>query len=126
MNRPDWLVKNLHLKLLSLAAAAVLWLTVTYGKETTAVFRVPIEPSRLSPGLAVAGQLPSSAEVTVVGPKYRLLMLDRGLPAVRLDLAGVGTGLTAFPDLAGVVKVPPGVRIERIYPAAVTVQIVRR
>ncbi len=126
MNRPDWLAKNLHLKLLSLAAAVVLWLMVTYGKETTAVLRLPIETFQIPSGLAVAGQLPPSAEVTLVGPKYRLLMLDRRLPSVRLDLAGVGEGMTAFPELAGVVDIPPGVRIIRIYPASVTLQIVRR
>lgn len=126
MTRPDWLTKNLHLKLLSVAAAVVLWLMVTYGKDTTIVLRLPIEPFDLAPGLEIASQLPPYAELTLVGPKFRLPGLDRRLSPVRLDFTGVGAGATAFPDLAGVVKIPPGVRIIRIYPAAVTVQIVRR
>ncbi len=126
MTRPEWLAKNLHLKVLSLAAAVVLWLMVTYGKETTVVWWLPIEPYRLAPGLVIAGQVPLSAEVTLVGPKYRLFKPDHRVSPVRLDLAGVGAGITVFPDLAGVVEIPPGVRIIRIYPASVTVQIVRR
>lgn len=126
MTSPEWLKKNLRLKFLSLAAALILWSMVTYGKETTVFLRVPLEPRNLSPGLAIAGQLPAAVELTVSGSRFRLLMLGQRPPAVRFDLSGVGEGTTAFPDLARVVEVPQGVKVVRIYPAALTVQIVRR
>jgi hypothetical protein len=122
MNVPET-GSNLTLKLLSLAVALLLWLFVSYGRETTLSLQVPVQMGQLSSGLVLAGGLPASVAVTVSGPKILVRRLADQSPRLALDLEGVHEGKVVFPDLAKLLHLPAGVHVIRIYPAALELHL---
>jgi hypothetical protein len=123
MNVPETISNNLLLKLLSLSVALLLWLFVTYGRDTTLVLQVTPEIRQLRPGLAVAGELPPPVVLTVCGPKFQLHRLASLRLRLPLDLADAREGKVAFPDMERLVHLPAGVRITRISPATLELRL---
>ncbi len=123
MNVQEISSNTLALKLLSLAAAVLLWLFVTYGLEATLVVQIPLEIRHLAPDLVVAGEVPSSVALTVSGPKIQVQRLAGQNLRLPLDLEGVGAGSVAFPDMQRLVPLPAGVRVTRVYPAALELRL---
>ncbi len=126
MRLPAALTQDVDLKILSLAAAVVLWAFVSYGAASTRTVRLPIEVRNLAPGLTVAGGPLPAVEVTLSGHKSRLWRYGQKAPHLVFDLTGVGAGTVAFPHMEKLVDVPSGVSVVRIHPSALEFSIVRR
>jgi YbbR-like protein len=122
----ETITHNFRLKLLSLAAALLLWLFAGFGREQTATVPVPVELLNLPSAFQVAEPVPASVEVTVTGPKIRVTGLQgRGI-RLHLDLAAVREGTVVFTALHRQVKTPAGVDVVRVQPAAIELRILRK
>ena len=119
------LTENLGLKALSLMLAVLLWLSVTGATEGEMAIRVPVHLRNLAPQLFVMSKVPHAVELRVAGPKIQLMRLVGDHVSVSLDLQGVGAGNVTFADLERTVVLPVGLRVTRVYPATIDMNLVR-
>lgn len=116
-------IKNWDLQLLSLVLAVIVWCGVTGGRTAEVELTVPLELGAFPPGLSAVGRVPSEAAVTVSGPTILLLKLRSEKIIIPLDARGAGEGSILFTGLDKRLKLPRGVTVTRIYPAAVEVRL---
>jgi YbbR domain-containing protein len=119
------LVNNLSLKLLALLLAGALWLLATGAKDSERDLSIPLSIRNLPAGLTVAGTLPATVEVTVAGPKIRLLGLRSQEMSLSLDLSNLHEGTVTFSGMENRLRIPPGIVVMRLYPSVVDVKLVR-
>lgn len=119
------LVNNLSLKLLALLLATALWLLATGAKDSERDLSLPLTLRNLPAGFSLAGQLPDTIEVTVSGPRIRLLGLRTEELSLSLDLRNLGEGTVTFSGMEKRLRIPPGITVMRIYPSVVDVTLVR-
>jgi YbbR domain-containing protein len=125
MNVLEMLANNLGLKVLSLFLAVMLWLFVAAGMEAEIGLSLPVVFTHLSSDLAVVNQPPARLDVRLAGPRILLLKLKAAQLPVLLDLQGVREGTTAFPAVEMAIRVPEGVRVTRVTPAAIEVRLAK-
>ncbi|HEX8910449.1 MAG TPA: hypothetical protein VF805_14685 [Anaeromyxobacteraceae bacterium] len=113
------------LGLLSLAMAAALLFVVHGERRASYTLVVPIE-AKLPSGLEPAAPLPVSLHVSLSGPWARLRSLDAGdVGPVTIDLSRTGAGVASWFVRPESLRLPPGVRVESLYPSQGTVQLER-
>jgi hypothetical protein len=117
--------KNLSLKLLSLTLAVALWMLATGAKDSKRDISVPLSLQNLPQGLSVADPLPGSVDVTVAGPKIRLLGLRTEEMSLLLDLRNLRAGTVTFSGMEKRLQIPPGITVMRVYPSVIEVKLVR-
>jgi YbbR domain-containing protein len=125
MNAREMLTHNLGLKALSLFLAIVLWLFVVAGMEEEIGMSLPVVFVHLSPELAVVNRPTAKIDVRLSGPRILLLRLKAEQLPVLLDLQGVREGTTTFPAVEREVRLPAGVRVTRVIPAAIEVRLAK-
>lgn len=126
MSLREMVTENLRLKALSLLLAALLWLSVTSGTEGEAGVTVPVRFRNIPPQLSVGNATPIFVELRIAGPKLLLTRLKKERLAATLDLQGVGAGTVAFTRLESTIPLQNGLRITRINPAAIELELVKR
>lgn len=119
------LVNNLSLKLLALLLAVALWLLATGATDTKRRISVPLSIANLPPGLVVASQVPEVVDVTIVGPKVRILGPRSEEMSLSLDLGSLGPGTVTFSGMEKRLRIPPGITVLRVYPSVIDVKLVR-
>jgi hypothetical protein len=119
------LVNNLSLKLLSLLLAVALWVLATGAKDSERELSIPLSIRNLPAGLSVDSPLPGTVDVTVAGPKIRLLGLQSEEMFLSLDLSNLREGTVTFSGMEKRLRIPPGITVMRIYPSAIDVKLVR-
>jgi hypothetical protein len=117
--------KNLSLKLLSLTLAVALWMLATGAKDSKRDISVPLSLQNLPPGLSIADPLPDAIDVTVAGPKIRLLGLRTEETSLVLDLSNLKPGTVTFSGMEKRLQIPPGITVMRVYPSVIEVKLVR-
>jgi hypothetical protein len=116
---------DLGLRLLSMAMAVALLVVVHGERRVSYTFSVPLE-ARLPAGLEPAAPLPGNLRVSVSGPWARLRSLDGpDLGPVMLDLSRTGPGVASWFVRPESLRLPPGVRVESLYPSQGTVELQR-
>ena len=119
-----WIVHNGTLKLFSLTFAFGLWLLVNAGeRDTEQTMLVPVELRNLSQQLVVVGQRPEFVDVRVSGPRTLLGRLSG--KKIALDLTGVRPGPSSFRVNTELLNLPRGVKLLRVTPSAISLDIVR-
>ncbi len=121
-----WLlvVRNLSLKLFSVAFAAGLWILVNAGERDTEMsLTVPLEWRSLPPHLVVTGPQVDSVDVQVVGPRTLLGLLNQ--QKVVLDLTGMRPGQSSFRIGSERLSLPRGVQLVRVSPSQINLEIAR-
>lgn len=112
----DALLANWPLKLLALALAFAIWVSVTGENRAVQDFKVPLE-IRLAEDLVLASSPPTTVDVRLRGVESLMRRLDPVPMAVRVDLRDATTGeqevLWSRDDLKGI---PRGVEIDFIDP----------
>jgi YbbR domain-containing protein len=113
---------NLGWKLLSLAAAILLWISVAGEPELATFVSAHVEYKNLSPGMEVNSDVVETVNLEVRGPSeaLRLPELPRG-SAVILDMADVEPGQRTFTIDRGHVRLPRGVQLVRAIPAQIRI-----
>ncbi len=123
----SFFTKNIGWKLLSLAAAVLLWIAVASEPEVSTFLSVRVEYTNLSTGVEINSDTAESIILEVRGPSGEL----RGLPETRrlygvvLDMSDVGPGQHTFTIAGGNVRLPRGVQLVRSVPAQVRLDLER-
>src|SRR5262245_14486587 len=118
MRRP-WLLQHLGLKVLSLLLALVLWMVVSGEETVERGLRVPLELQQVPPGLELTGEIPTAVDLRVRGPSSTLGRLTAGDLVAVLDLRSAAEGRRLFPLTPEQMRVPFGVEVVQVTPAAV-------
>ncbi|MGD0363332.1 MAG: CdaR family protein [Bryobacteraceae bacterium] len=109
---------NIGWKLLSLAAAVLLWISVASEPELATFVSAHVEYKNLSPAVEVSSDVAETVSLEVRGPAEALRLPE--LPrrsAVVLDLADIEPGQHTFTINSGDVRLPRGVQLVRAIPA---------
>lgn len=105
-----------------MAFACGLWLLVNAGeRDTEKTLVVPVELDNLPPQLVVTGRQADSVDLRVMGPRT---LLGRLSPKkITLDLSDVRPGPASFRIGSDLLSLPRGVKVERISPSQVNLEI---
>jgi YbbR domain-containing protein len=117
--KPIWPFGHIGLKLLSLAMAVSLWMVVAGEETVERGLRIPLELQQLPAGLELTGEIPSTVDVRVRGQSGALSRVSPGDVVAVLDLHGARSGHRLFPLTPDQVRVPFGVTVVQIAPAAI-------
>jgi YbbR domain-containing protein len=111
--------RHLGLKVLSIALAGAIWLTVGDQRAIERPMRVPLEYHNMPANLELMASPPDSVEVRLRGPSGTIGRLQPGDVVAVLDLTAARSGTRLFHLLADEVRVPYGVGVSQVSPAAV-------
>jgi YbbR domain-containing protein len=114
---------NLGLKLFALVLGFSLWYVVAGEQRAEIVFSVPLELRNMPKGLEVLNQSAQEVDVRLRGSSEIVRGLTPGEIQVAVDLGEVGPGSTTYYLSPDVVDVPFGVRVMRIVPASLEIQL---
>ena len=114
-----WPFDHFGLKLLSLGLALLLWMVVSGDETVERGLRVPLELQQVPAGLELLGEVPATVDVRVRGASGTLKRVAAGDVIALLDLRGARPGRRLFPLTPDQMRVPFGVEVVQITPAAV-------
>jgi YbbR domain-containing protein len=117
--------RHLGLKFLSIALAVAIWLIVGDQRSVERSVRAPLEFHNVPDGLEIVANPPDSVEVRLRGASSALGRLLPGEVVAVLDLQSARSGTRLFHLLADQVRVPYGVQVSQVTPAAVTLSFER-
>ena len=112
------LTRNIGWKLLSLAAAVLLWISVSSEPELATVRSVSVEYKNIPDDLEISSRIDDTVDLELRGPSGRLRDLRETRPAVVLDFAAVHEpGERTFTIDRSNAIVPTGIQLVRAIPA---------
>ncbi len=115
--------KNLGLKGLALGLAVILWWFVAGESNVHVGFAVPLEIRNIPSGMAITNKVDRQVDVRLAGPSTLINTLQQNEISAAVDLSVAKAGRETIPLSERSVKVPAGVRVERVYPAYVEVML---
>lgn len=117
---------NVLLKGFSVVFAIGLWAFVNLGaRDTEKALLVPLELRNIPDQYMVASPVADTVEVRVRGPRTLLGTIEDRRQRVVLDLANVRVGTTSFKIDSEMLNLPRGVRVVRVSPVQVTLDVER-
>lgn len=111
--------RHFGLKVLSIALAGAIWLTVGDQRAVERTMRVPLEYHNLPTRLELMASPPDTVEVRLRGPSGSIGRLQPGEVVAVLDLTAARPGTRLFHLLTDEVRVPYGVSVAQVAPSAV-------
>src|SRR4030095_12231103 len=120
----DLLLRNWHLKLISLLLATILWAEVARIPTSEIALSVPLEIQNIPRGTEVYGDTTDPVEVRLRGPSSLVRAVTAQDLSLAIDMNGITMGqgkiLPLSPEL---VRAPVGVEVVQVIPARVRVNI---
>ena len=116
---------NLGLKVLALALAVVLWWFVAGESKVQVGFAVPLEIRNIPRGMTITNKVDRQVEVRLAGPPSLLGGVQQADVSAAIDLFDARPGRQVVRIEEQAIRVPPGVKVQRIYPNAVEVWLER-
>jgi YbbR domain-containing protein len=117
--------RNLGLKVLAIALASLLWLTVAGQHIVERSLRVPLEFRNVPKSLEIVGNAPDTIDVRVRGSSAVLTRLQPGEIVAVLDVSGARTGSRLFQVRADEVRAPFGVEVTQVVPSTLALELER-
>lgn len=118
--------RNLSLKLLSLAVAFCIWSFTAVSRESRYELALPVELRNIPAGYVISGHQPGEIHVTLSGPSLLIDGVRRSNATVILTLRGAAApGKTLFSHLESYLKLPDGIKVIRISPATLEINLIR-
>jgi YbbR domain-containing protein len=117
--------RHLGLKVLSIALAVALWLTVGDQRAVERPMRIPLEYHNMPADLELVDGPPETVEVRLRGPSGNIGRLTAGDVMAVLDLTGAREGSRLFHLLTDEVRVPYGVHVSAVNPSTVSLSFER-
>jgi len=117
--RSIWPFRHVGLKLISVALAVLLWMTVSGEETVERGLRVPLELQLFPAGLEIQGEAPSTVDVRVRGTSGVLSRVSPGDVVAVLDLHAARAGNRLFPLTPDLVHAPFGVEVVQVTPSTV-------
>jgi YbbR domain-containing protein len=114
--------RHLGLKVVALALAALLWLTVAGEHVVERIMRVPLEFRNLPVQLEVVGDPPASVDIRLRGSSALLSRLEAGEVVAVLDLANARPGSRIFHIRNEEVRAPYGVQVTQVVPGTLGIE----
>jgi len=128
-DRERWramLTRDIGLKLISLGVAFGLWAFVNASeRDTEQALQVPLELRDIPVAMMITSPRVDFVDLRVSGPRTLLSRIDRKRLMIPLDLAGLRPGPAVFRISADALNLPRGVKVVRITPAQITIDIER-
>ena len=121
----EYCLRNKSLRLLSLLVAICIWSFTAISREAHYDLVLPVELRNIPPGYELSSPPPGEIKVTLVGPSLLIDGARRSNMAVILSLRGVKPGKTIFTHLESNLKLPDGIRVTRISPAVIEIDLKR-
>jgi len=115
--------RNLGLKVLALALAILLWLTVAGEHVVERSLRVPLEFRNVPQALEIVGNTPDTVDVRLRGSSALLSRVQPGEIVAVLDLAGARSGSRLFHIRADEVRAPFGVEVAQVIPSTLALEL---
>jgi hypothetical protein len=120
----DW-PKDWVLKLVSLLFALTLWYFVVGEAKVDITLFVPLEIVNLPPNLVIANQFKKELEVTVNGPRGLTRNLMNQHFSRPVDMENAKPGTMVIQNGPDSINFPRGIRVVRIQPTNITIEIDR-
>jgi YbbR domain-containing protein len=117
--------RHLGLKILAVALAGGLWLTVAGEHIVERSFRAPLAVRNLPAALEIVGDLPAGVDVRVRGSSTQLSRLDPGDVVVMLDLTNARPGERLFHLRTDEVRTPYGIDVAQVMPPSLALTVER-
>jgi len=119
----NFFLYNIHLKILSLIIATVLWFAVLNSRNVEIVKEVPLKV--ITPqDLAVVGEIPEKIAFKLSGPKAFLrAVLNRKEEPIEVNFSNALAGITTYRFFQDNIQVPIGVKVLSVQPAAIVVRL---
>jgi YbbR domain-containing protein len=115
--------RHLGLKILAIALASLLWLTVAGEHVVERSLRVPLEFRNIPEALEIVGNTPDSVDVRLRGASAVLSRLQPGEIVAVLDLSGARTGSRLFHIRGDEIRAPFGVEVSQVVPATLALEL---
>jgi YbbR domain-containing protein len=115
--------RHLGLKILAIALASLLWLTVAGEHVVDRSLRVPLEYLNIPEALEIVGNAPDSVDVRVRGSSAVLSRLQSGEVVAVLDLSDARAGSRLFHIRNDAVRSPFGVDVTQVAPATLALEL---
>jgi hypothetical protein len=113
--------RNLGLKVVALALAVAAWWFVAGESKVLVGFTVPLEMRNVPKGLTMTNNPAREVEVRLSGPSSLLSGMRPSEISAGVDLAAARGGRQYFTLDDRAVKVPPGIKVQRIHPSSIEV-----
>jgi YbbR domain-containing protein len=115
--------RNIGLKVLALALAVLLWLTIAGEHLVERSLRVPLEFRNIPEVLEIVGNTPDTVDVRVRGSSALLSRMQPGEIVAVLDLAGARGGSRLFHIRTDEVRAPFGVEVAQVIPSTLALEL---
>ena len=117
--------QNLGLKMLALALAVAAWWFVAGESKVLVSFTIPLEIRNVPKEMTITNKVERQVEVRLSGPSSLLSGMRPSEISASVDLAAGHVGRQFFTMDDRAVKVPPGIKLQRIYPSSIEVVLDR-
>ena len=117
--------RHLGLKMLALALATLLWVTVAGEHIVERSLRVPLEFRNIPGQLEIVGDPPDTVDVRVRGSSAILSRVQPGEIVAVLDLSAARAGSRLFHIRADEVRAPFGVEVAQVVPPTIAIEVER-
>jgi YbbR domain-containing protein len=113
--------RNLGLKVVALALAVAAWWFVAGESKVLVGFTIPLEIRNVPKGLTMTNKPEREVEVRLSGPSPLLSGKRPSEISASVDLTAAHAGRQYFTLDDRAVKVPPGIKVQRIFPPSIEV-----
>lgn len=113
--------QNLGLKVVALALAVAAWWFVAGESKVLVSFTIPLEIRNVPKGLTMTNKPEREVEVRLSGPSSLLSGMRPSEISAGVDLTAARSGRQYFTLDDRAVKVPPGIKVQRIFPPSIEV-----
>jgi YbbR domain-containing protein len=117
--------KNLWLKVVALALAVAAWWFVAGESKVLVSFTIPLEIRNVPKDMTITNKAERQVEVRLSGPSSLLSGMRPSEISAAVDLAAGRAGRQYFTLDDRAVKVPPGIKVQQIYPSSIEVILER-
>ena len=117
--------QNLVLKVVALALAVGAWWFVAGESKVLVSFPVPLEIRNVPKGLTMTNKPEREVEVRLMGPSSLLSGMRPSEISAGVDLSAARAGRQYFTLDDRAVRVPPGIKVQRIFPPSIEVVLER-
>ena len=115
--------RQLGLKILAIALASLLWLTVAGEHVVERSLRVPLEFRNIPKALEIVGNTPDTVDVRLRGSSAMLSRVQSGEIVAVLDLSSARSGSRLFHIRSDEVRAPFGVEVSQVVPATLALEL---
>ncbi|TSA00350.1 MAG: hypothetical protein D4R80_01340 [Deltaproteobacteria bacterium] len=113
--------RNLGLKLVALALAVAAWWFVAGESKVLVSFTIPLEMRNVPKGMTITNKAERQVEVRLSGPSSLLSGMRPSEISAAVDLAAGRAGRQYFTLDDRSVKIPPGIKVQKIFPSSIEV-----